>query len=114
MEYVRRHYGVPATRGGIVHFAGQRGTILSATYQLRVRFDDGTKAWLHPTWEVRYQECHEAVSDNDGHLEPCNRPAVGYRYDPEFVGEGPYPVCRRHRREPLTEAAAREIAEAIA
>lgn len=111
MEYVRRYYGVPAIKGGVIHFDGQRATILSATHHLHVRFEDGTKGWLHPTWEVHYQECHEEVADRDGWLGPCNRPAIGYRYDPEFIDEGPYPVCRRHHREPLTEAAARAVSE---
>lgn len=95
-EWVRRNYGVPATRGGIIRFDGQHAVILSATHLLHVRLDSGECAWIHPTWRVKYQECHETVLDRDGTEQPCGRPAVGYRadHDPD---EDPYPVCRRHR-----------------
>ncbi len=109
MAYVRDYYNVPAIRGGVVFFREQKATILSATHHLHVRFDDGGTAWIHPKCEVRYEECPEAVADREGHEEPCNRSAVGYRYDPEFVAEGPYPVCRRHHREPFTAAEAANV-----
>lgn len=101
LPWVRQQYGVPATRGGLVRFEGDEARILSATHYLHVRMVDGTRAILHPTWHVDYQECHEAVRDSDGDEQPCDRPAVGYRYDPEYPGEGPYPVCRRHHRPPF-------------
>lgn len=113
LPYIRRRYGVPAIRGGLIRFEGQQGRILSATHHLHVRFEDGTKAWLHPTWRVHYRKCHEAVVDRDGIEGPCDRPAVGNRYDTEFIGEGPYPVCRRHHRGPFTEDEARTIAEKV-
>lgn len=51
------------------------------------------------------RDCHEAVI-RDGEEEPCERPAVGYRLDPEHGT--PYPVCRKHHRPPywLTARAA--------
>jgi hypothetical protein len=38
--------------------------------------------------------CHEDMGSDPS----CGKPPVGYRLDPEF-GD-PYPVCRRHLREP--------------
>jgi hypothetical protein len=54
MERIRRNYNVPARRGGRIRFMGQLGTITSATHYLRVKFDNGGKALLHPTWNVEY------------------------------------------------------------
>lgn len=59
LAYVRTYYRVPARRGGVILYTGgnapRRGVILSATHSLRVRWeDDGTRARLHPTWEVAY------------------------------------------------------------
>lgn len=54
MEWIRRHYAVPAKRGGRVRFFGIEGTIMSATHYLRVRMDDGRRVLLHPTWKVEY------------------------------------------------------------
>lgn len=107
MSYVRNYYGVPAYRGGLVTIDGRQGRILSANESIFVRFnDDGSRVPMHPTWRVTYHECHNAVEDRDGYEEPCNRPAIGYRYDTEFISEGPYPVCRRHFEPPFTEAEA--------
>lgn len=44
---------------------------------------------------IRWGECHEEVSRR-GVAEPCNKTAVGLRYDPEE--NQPYPVCSRHAR----------------
>jgi hypothetical protein len=55
--WVRRQYGVPARRGGIVKFEGRPAVILSATNYLHVRFTDDQKpayGYLHPTWHVEY------------------------------------------------------------
>ncbi len=55
LDYIRRFYGVPAKRGGRIRFQGRGATIIGANSQyLRVRLDDGTRALLHPTWEVEY------------------------------------------------------------
>jgi len=65
MEYIRKTYGVPAKRGGRVHFVdghgeGWDGTIKSARNgKLRVLPDDRvpgcrTRLHLHPTWNVTY------------------------------------------------------------
>lgn len=68
MAYIRKHYSVPAQRGGRVRFTGRLmtdepldGTIVgSAGQYLRVRFDnapDLSRRWLvtlHPTWKVEY------------------------------------------------------------
>lgn len=99
LPWVRRTYGVPAIRGGIVRFDGQPGRILSATHHLHIRLDDGKSVWIHPAWRVEYQECHEAVWDRAGEMQPCDRPAVGWRYDVESGDM--YPVCRRHHRPPF-------------
>lgn len=43
-------------------------------------------------------ECHEGVTRR-GTFEPCDKPAVAFRVDPE---EGaPYPVCAFHAREQM-------------
>ena len=63
MEYIRKHYGVPAKRGGIVRFApdGNRtmetiGVIVgSRGARLRVRMGDEKKAGTyHPTCDLEY------------------------------------------------------------
>lgn len=43
-------------------------------------------------------ECHEEVTRHDT-LNPCNKPAVALRIDPNW-GD-PYPVCARHSRAPM-------------
>lgn len=106
LSYVREYYSVPAIRGGLVTVDGRQGRILSATESMFVRFDDGTRAPVHPTWRVKYHECHEAVTDLDGIEEPCGRPATGYRFAPEYIIDGPYQVCGRHLRGPFTAAEA--------
>ena len=63
MKWVRDTYGVPAKRGGRVHFAWppespSDGTIVGTDAgRLRVRLD-GRKhtTILHPTWNVTYEE----------------------------------------------------------
>ena len=57
MEYIRKHYRVPARRGGRILFRGcAMGTIRSADgAYLRVKLDEFNRAVLiHPTWEVEY------------------------------------------------------------
>jgi hypothetical protein len=57
LGWVRRQYGVPARRGGIVTFEGRPAVTLSATNYLHVRFADDQKpthGYLHPTWHVEY------------------------------------------------------------
>lgn len=53
--------------------------------------------------------CHEEVADADGHAAPCNRPAVGWRVDPEE--NQPYPVCVTHHRWPYADQWVRTRAE---
>ena len=72
MEWVRKTYGVPATRGGRVEYAGdgraELGTIISATTSgyLKVELDSHPRAIkLHPTWKLRYL-------DADSPQEPTN------------------------------------------
>lgn len=44
---------------------------------------------------LRWDTCHEEVS-RAGEAQPCDKPAVALRRDPE---EGnPYPVCGHHAR----------------
>jgi hypothetical protein len=67
MDYIRGHYNVPAKRAGRIRFTGETpardGTILGAKGQyLSVRFDDGRKGILHPTWEVTYLTAAEVPS----------------------------------------------------
>lgn len=50
--------------------------------------------------------CHEEVT-RKGILQPCGKPAVAVRDDPE----GPYPVCARHARAPMVPIAT--VSEAL-
>lgn len=43
----------------------------------------------------RPEQCHEEVT-RKGEIEPCDKPAVGLRIDPQE--SEPYPVCARHAR----------------
>lgn len=62
MEYIRKHYGVPAKRGVRIRYTGStvypemNGTIRSARgAYLCVQMDNENKLrTLHPTWEVEY------------------------------------------------------------
>jgi hypothetical protein len=61
MAWIRRHYGVPARRGGRVVYTGsggreQMGVIRSARGQyVRILLDGQKHAGsFHPTWELRY------------------------------------------------------------
>lgn len=62
MEYIRKHYGVPAKRGGRIRFTGTSdgcavdASICSAKNgYLIVQFDHmKRRATLHPTWMVEY------------------------------------------------------------
>ncbi len=54
---------------------------------------------------MRHGQCHEGVT-REGHYQPCDKPAVAVRLDPE--DETPYPVCAFHARGqmvPLTQLA---------
>lgn len=63
---IRKHYGVPAKRGGRIRYDGEAeggpltGTIMSASgCYLRVHFDGerpSLRHTLHPTWCVTYLE----------------------------------------------------------
>ena len=53
-----------------------------------------------------YTTCEEGVTRRQA-FQPCDKPAVAMRLDPE--DKKPYPVCRRHCREnmvPLAEVKA--------
>lgn len=60
LQWIRKTYGVPAIRGGLVEYTGdgfaQQGIIRSArSGYLRVQFGEGhCPLTLHPTWEIRY------------------------------------------------------------
>jgi hypothetical protein len=59
MQRLRKHYGVPAKRGGRILFThtGKEGRITSADdgQRLRVLFDGETRpSIIHPTWKVAY------------------------------------------------------------
>ncbi len=63
LEYIRKHYGVPAKRGGRVKYSpcgviclAEQGTITGAQgARIRVRMDGETKSRLfHPTWGIEY------------------------------------------------------------
>jgi hypothetical protein len=53
LPWIRKHYGVPAKRGGIVRYKvnndWQTGKILSAKNTLKVDLEDGGIVWIHPT-----------------------------------------------------------------
>lgn len=67
MKYIRKHYKVPAKRGGRVRYSGDPsgvthdGTITSAKdARIRVRFDGNPFGRgphpipCHPTWKIEY------------------------------------------------------------
>lgn len=58
MEYIRKKYGVPAKRGGRVHYTygNKFGTITSASGgYLRIRMDgEKHSRRYHPTWCIEY------------------------------------------------------------
>jgi len=57
MEYVRKHYNVPAKRGGwvLLRWLGIRGRILSAKGgSLYIMTTDNQRLKIHPTWSVEY------------------------------------------------------------
>lgn len=56
-DYVRRHRGVPAKKGGAVVVDGCPGVIIgvNSSGNLKVRMDGGRHVWhCHPTWRVVY------------------------------------------------------------
>ncbi|MGX9346369.1 hypothetical protein [Microbacterium sp. KNMS] len=72
MSYVRRHYGVPATRGRRVSYLGREGRITSADHRLRVRFDgDNFSSIIHPT--------EEGLVYLDGYVSEPAADEMGYR-----------------------------------
>lgn len=73
LDYIRRTYNVPAKRGGRVIYHGDGrdlgATILSGTHLIKVRFDSGQVANLHPTWKVTYPDAvsiHKQQEATDG------------------------------------------------
>ena len=55
-DYIRKTYKVPAKRGGRIKMQGRPGRILSSNgTHLRIKFDDGRKGYVHPTWEMVYE-----------------------------------------------------------
>lgn len=65
LAYIRKTYGVPATRGARVRYRREReGTIIGAKGNyLRIRFDDVKHGGnYHPTWEMEYLPTETARS----------------------------------------------------
>lgn len=60
MDYIRRHYGVPAKRFGRVMFQNKPGTITgSRGAYLLIRLDgESHSGKYHPTWKIKYTEKH--------------------------------------------------------
>jgi hypothetical protein len=60
MQYIRKHYGVPAKRGGRIVFNYKGipvfGTITgSVNASLRIKLDGDKRSGIyHPTWELKY------------------------------------------------------------
>lgn len=56
LEYICRHYSVPAAENGRVLFEGKPGTIVGTTgHYLRVQIDGENHAdTYHPTWHMEY------------------------------------------------------------
>jgi hypothetical protein len=58
LDYIRKHYGVPADIGRKITFEGQTGVIVGYNgANLKVNFDDAKpnkSEYLHPTWYVEY------------------------------------------------------------
>ncbi len=66
LDYLRRHYGVPARPHGRVGFQGRMGTIVGAGPgpHLMIRLDGEKHARpYHPTWELIYWDDGEIVMD---------------------------------------------------
>jgi hypothetical protein len=60
MQWTRDQYKVPAYRGRVVEFRGERGRILSARQgHLRLRMDDGRNVIVHPTLQMNYRPAGE-------------------------------------------------------
>jgi len=61
MQFIRKHYGVPAKRGLPVAVEGKRGVITgSCGSHLKIRIDGETKSRkYHPTWRIEYLEGKE-------------------------------------------------------
>ncbi|MBB3665963.1 hypothetical protein FB384_004922 [Prauserella sediminis] len=59
LDYIRRHYGVPAKRGGRIRdYQGRSGVITGAAdASLTVRLDGERRSVrYHPTWQITYDE----------------------------------------------------------
>lgn len=58
LDYIRRHYKVPAYRGRIITYRGRRARIVGSDQQyLKLRFtgtDRPSRGRFHPTWEINY------------------------------------------------------------
>lgn len=68
LQYIRKTYGVPASRGGQVEYCGQdRGHIVgSRGPYLRVRFiGEKRPRTLHPAYALRYWTGAEWLDPND-------------------------------------------------
>lgn len=70
MQAIRRMYGVPAKRGGLVKFEGDRYVILGSSrtaMHLRLRPIDwaGPTIEVHPTWEMEYLDSSSPISGSD-------------------------------------------------
>ena len=65
LDYLREHYNVPAKAGLRITADGKPGVIVGpqpgAAHYLRVKFDDGSKAPVHPTWNVDYRDRKSVV-----------------------------------------------------
>ena len=64
MEYIRKTYGVPAKRGGIIKYTGSKNEVVlmeiigTKGHYLRCKMckgvNSGLKTLLHPAWEIEY------------------------------------------------------------
>lgn len=64
-EYIRKHYNVPAKKGGRISYDGKFGTIINSRgAYLRIRLDGETRIGsYHPDWNIEYINADGRVMD---------------------------------------------------
>ncbi|QLB43568.1 hypothetical protein [Mannheimia pernigra] len=65
MKYIKEAYGLPFLKRGIKILFGERyGEVIRAKgAYLKVKFDDGEKCVLHPTWNIAYLDGNAILVD---------------------------------------------------
>ncbi len=65
MNYIKETYDLPFLKKGTeINFQGELGKVIGAVNgKLKVKFESGEKAVLHPTWNIIYLENNEVLRD---------------------------------------------------